>query len=132
MKIQSSLLLLLIILTTSCRGEEPKRMPDTLPDIRGSITTLQTSKDEKDHAYTTLVVESIEGISAEFPKASITAGENTLIETQDGAELTVEALQEGQSVQVWIDREIIDPSAVEAKAIAIKITENEPDEQPND
>ncbi|MCC9167647.1 DUF3221 domain-containing protein [Pontibacter harenae] len=122
MKIQAFLVMLLTVLLINCRGEEPKRMPDTLSNIQGRITSMQSAEADDNKVMTTISVEAVEGIASDYPKANIKAGENTLIETDDGQELKVKDLKEGQLVQVWIDGEVMDASTIQAKAIAIKIT----------
>jgi hypothetical protein len=124
MKRYFSLLYLAVFMLLGCQRETPKRMPDTLPDIRGNITNLKktaTKKNEKSVAM--VMVQSVEGSDVRLPRASIRIDQNTLIETKSGGTLKLEQLREGQQVEAWFSGPVMESDPVQAQALAIRINE---------
>lgn len=113
---------LALLLLLSCRESELKRMPDTLPDIRGNITGLSKQAKEEERVVVTVMVKSGEGLDARIPEASIRVTEETLIEDGTGKKLSAEALKQGQEVDVWLGEEMMESLPVQTDAIAVRIT----------
>lgn len=111
---------LLTALLIGCRGETPKRMPDTLPDVQGKITSVSQSEDE---IATVIQVSAVEGVDSISPQANITVDENTLIEDAEGETLRLNDLQNGLNVEVWVREEMIESSPVQAQAAAIRVSQ---------
>ncbi|MBC5775332.1 DUF3221 domain-containing protein [Pontibacter sp. KCTC 32443] len=107
---------------TNCRGDEPKRMPDTVPDINGSITSLTETEAEGSKITAQLLVEAKEGSRATYPSASIKVDHNTLIENNEGKRIKAGLLQEGQEVEVWFDGPVRESMPVQATAKAIRVS----------
>lgn len=114
-----------VLLLAGCRESELKRMPDTLPDIKGNIIQLsEPEQDREDEAFT-ILVKTRETEDRIVPEARIRVTEETKIEDQKGKELSASALKQGQEVDVWFANKIIGSSPVQADAIAIKIRSQE-------
>lgn len=111
-----------LLLFWSCRDSDLKRMPDTLPDIKGQITTLSGSGEGTKDAAITILVKATEGTNAKVPAASIQVTNDTLIEDAKGKKLSVGALKQWQEVEVWFSGRIMESMPVQTDAIAIKIT----------
>ena len=112
---------LAILLLTACRGDEPKRMPDTVPDINGQITSLsETATTQKNTRLQLMVVAATETESP-YPKASIKVNDDTLIEDKDGKRLKAGQLRQGQQVEVWFDGAVMESMPVQATAMAIRV-----------
>lgn len=109
----------------SCRDGEIKRIPDTLPDIEGNITTVSRPEITDESILATVLVRSIEGIEVRIPEASIVVTEETLIEDNAGQELSADVLQEGMKVKVWVKDEMRESFPVQAEAVAIRISDRE-------
>ncbi|OKL39812.1 hypothetical protein [Pontibacter flavimaris] len=117
--------LLSLLLTTallSCR-QEPKRMPDTLPDVYGYITDIKrTSKEGEGKAKAVVAVKSLEGVAASYADASVKIDEHTLIEDETGEGLKLEDLREGHQIQAWFDGEVLERQPVQGHAKAVRIS----------
>jgi hypothetical protein len=109
-----------IVSIVSCRGDEPKRMPDTLPDIKGSITSLTETGTTQKNSRLQLVVEAEKGNAGTYPQASVKVDENTLIEDNNGKRLKAGQLKQGQQVEIWFDGAVMESMPVQATAIAIR------------
>lgn len=114
-------MLLAFLLLAGCRGDEPKRMPDTLPDVRGIIRDIQRTSENGGEATAVVMVEAVQGIEVRYPKASITIDKSTLLETPEGEPLQLEQLQEGQEVEAWLEGEVMESFPVQAKAKAVRV-----------
>lgn len=108
-----------LILISGCRGDEPKRIPDTMPDVYGAITEVVADTD--DRAKAVVMVRAIEGVEAKFPEASITIDDETLIEDSRGEELKLEHLREGQEIQAWFEGDVMESMPVQGYVKAIRI-----------
>jgi hypothetical protein len=112
---------LVILLLSACRGEELKRMPDTLPDINGKITSLTETATTEKNIHLQLLVEAAEDTDSAYPKASIKVDDDTLIEDKDGKRLKAGQLKQGQQVEVWFDDAVMESMPVQATAVAIRV-----------
>lgn len=117
----SFLLFWLLVLLCNCRGPEPKRMPDTLPDVRGYITEIKRPAARDKQLSTIVEVHAIEGIANRYPDASIRLDNNTLIEDATGRKLDLENLREGHEVEAWFEGEVMESMPVQAYAKAIRV-----------
>ncbi|MCC9138560.1 DUF3221 domain-containing protein [Pontibacter silvestris] len=113
--------MLISALLIGCRGETPKRMPDTLPDVRGRITNISQSDNQ---ATTVIQVAAVEGVESESPQASVIVDDDTLIEDAEGATLSLNNLQAGLEVEVWVKEEIMESSPVQSQAAAIRVSQD--------
>ena len=118
-----SLLLLMtaVLLFVRCRDSELKRMPDTLPDVTGSITQLSVTEQNRDDNVLTIRVQATETEAIRITEASIKVTEETKIEDQAGKDLSLSALKQGQEIDVWFGDKVIGSSPIQADAIAIRI-----------
>ncbi|NEM98150.1 DUF3221 domain-containing protein [Pontibacter burrus] len=114
-------LLYLAVLLLSCRGDEPKRIPDTLPDIIGSVITISQPATQDQKEPLQLLVKADDEQATNYSQASVTVNKNTLIESKDGKHLKAGALQEGQLIEVWFEDEVMESMPVQARAKAIRI-----------
>lgn len=120
-----TILVTALLLFTGCRDSELKRMPDTLPDIRGDITAIsKADQNQKDNSVT-ILVEAPEDRKERVPEASIIVTEETKIEDSTGKSLSVDALRQGQEVEVWFGETIMESLPVQTDAIAIRIRNQE-------
>lgn len=114
-----------MLLFVSCRDSELKRMPDTLPDIRGNITQLSsTQHNGKDDAFA-ISVKAKNEKDIRVTEAIIIVTEETKIEDGAGKDLPISALKQGQEVDVWFGDKLMESFPVQANAIAIRITSQE-------
>lgn len=113
-------LVLLLLLSSSC-SDEPKRIPDTLPDVHGYIGDIKRTANNGSAAKAVIIVKSMEGIEANFPDASVRIDENTLIEAATGEELKLEQLREGHEVQAWFEGDVLESMPVQGYAKAIRV-----------
>lgn len=111
---------LLLLLCSSCR-DEPKRMPDTLPDVRGHIEDIKRTANNGEAAKAVIMVRTIEGLEADHPSASLRIDENTLIEDTDGKALRLDQLREGHEVQAWLEGDLLDTMPVQGYAKAMRV-----------
>ncbi|MFD2245845.1 YobA family protein [Pontibacter ruber] len=124
MKKYAGLLYLFVALLFSCQRETPKRMPDTLPDIRGNITNLKKTTTKKgENSVAVVMVQSVEGNDIQIPRASIRIDQHTLIENQSGGTVKLEHLREGQQVEAWFSGPTKESDPVQAQALAIRVNE---------
>ena len=110
-----------ILLLTSCRGDEPKRMPDTLPDILGNITSITQADTDGNKMTVQLLVEAKQGTKTAYPKASIKVDDSSLIEDETGKRIKAGQLREGQQVEVWFTDEVMESFPVQATAKALRV-----------
>lgn len=99
----------------------------SIPDIRGMITTIQTSADptQTGIAGTMLVEGPIEG-GTKFDKASITITADTRLFEQSGDErrpITVDAFRAGQRVEAWFTGPVMESYPVQVAALEIVIVQ---------
>ncbi|MDX5422370.1 MAG: YobA family protein [Hymenobacteraceae bacterium] len=114
----------LAALLLSCRGGEPKRMPDTLPDVRGYITDIRkTANNGSRQVKGIVMVRAMEGLDVQYPDASIRVDENTLIEDADGERFELERLREGHEVEAWFEGDVMESMPVQGYAKAIRVRE---------
>jgi hypothetical protein len=124
MKLQSlyiPIVLLLLLAITSCRGDKPKRMPDTLPDVHGYISQIKRTTQKQDKYKATIMVKAIEGVDVKYPVASIQLDKETLIESQTGEHLKLELLREGHEIKAWFDGEVLESYPVQGYVKAIRV-----------
>ena len=114
-------LLYLVMLLPSCRGDEPKRIPDTLPDIIGTVVTINQPAAQNEKEPLQLHVKATDEQTTNYTEASVTVNKNTLIESKDGKHLKAGALQQGQTIEVWFEDEVMESMPVQARAKAIRI-----------
>ena len=119
--IKNSLLCIGILLLISCRGDEPKRMPDTLPDILGHITSITQTGTDGNKLTVQLLVEAKPGTKTAYPKASIRVDDDSLIEDETGKRIKAGQLREGQEVEVWFEDEVMESFPVQATAKAMRV-----------
>lgn len=112
--------LLLLTLLSSCR-QEPKRMPDTLPDVYGYITDIKFTSKNDEKAKALVAVKSLEGVPANYADASVSIDESTLIEDEAGEQLKLDQLREGHQIQAWFDGDVLENRPVRGKAKAVRI-----------
>ncbi|WP_299824269.1 DUF3221 domain-containing protein [uncultured Pontibacter sp.] len=123
MKVYAPLMLaaVLLLLLAGCRGDEPKRMPDTLPDVRGYISHIKKTAEKSDQSKAVLLVRTIEGIDVKQKEADIQLDKNTLIESQSGEYLKLEQLREGQEVEAWFEGDVVDAEPVRGYVKAVRV-----------
>ncbi|TXK38011.1 DUF3221 domain-containing protein [Pontibacter qinzhouensis] len=123
MKRITPLLYLLAFVLASCSGDTSNRIPDTVPDIEGNITTLKkaTTKN-KDNSLAVLLVEAQEETSNTYQKASIKVDSKTHLEDQNGGILKLEQLREGYKIEAWLEGPIMESDPVQAYATAIRVS----------
>ncbi|MCX2740042.1 DUF3221 domain-containing protein [Pontibacter anaerobius] len=114
-------LLLLTVLLFSCR-QEPKRMPDTLPDVYGYITDIKRTSQNGEVVKAVVAVKAIEGVSANYTDASVKIDKHTLIEDETGEHLKLDQLREGHQVQAWFDGDVLMKQPVQGHAKAMRIS----------
>jgi hypothetical protein len=114
-------LLLILLMASSC-SEQPKRMPDTLPDVHGYIGDIKRTANKDGAAKAVVMVKAMEGLEADFPDASIRIDENTLIQDMDGKNLKLNQLREGHEVQAWFEGDVLESMPVQGNAKAIRVT----------
>ncbi|TPE43520.1 DUF3221 domain-containing protein [Pontibacter mangrovi] len=113
--------LLLAISFVSCR-QEPKRMPDTLPDVYGYITDIKRTASNGKGAEIVIAVRALEGVEATYADASIKIDKHTLVEDESGERFALERLREGQQVQAWFNGDVLATQPVQGTAIAMRIS----------
>lgn len=111
--------ILLLCLVSGCRGDEPKRIPDTMPDVYGTITSITTEDD--DYAKAVVMVQTMEGVEARYPNANISIDDETLIEDSNGKRLKLEHLQKGQEVQAWFEGDVVEEIPVQGYVKAVRV-----------
>ncbi|WP_241739265.1 YobA family protein [Pontibacter beigongshangensis] len=123
MKRTTPLLYLLAFLLASCSGDTARRIPDTVPDVQGTITSLKkTAAKNKDNNLAVILVESQEETTSIYARASIKIDSNTHIEDQDGGVLKPEQLREGQLVEAWLEGPVMESDPVQAYATAVRVS----------
>lgn len=117
------LFILLLANTLLCAcSKEPKRIPDTIPEVHGYITNIKRAATNDDAVKAEVAIKAMDGIETRYKDASIKIDEHTLIEDETGKELTLKNLREGHEVQVWFDGEVMESNPVQAYAKALRIT----------
>ncbi|RIJ42843.1 DUF3221 domain-containing protein [Pontibacter oryzae] len=102
-------------------SKEPKRIPDTMPDVHGYITNIKRAATNDEAVKAEVAVKALDGVEAQFKDANIKIDEHTLIEDETGKMLTLKNLREGHEVQVWFDGEVMESDPVQAYAKAVRI-----------
>jgi hypothetical protein len=117
---QSIISFILLAFLSGCRGDEPKRMPDSMPDVYGIVTGITANKEE--HTTISVMVKTIEGVESKFPDANITIDDNTLIEDFKGKRLKAGQIREGQQIQAWFEGDVMEsmPAQGYVKAVRLK------------
>ncbi|MEJ8801415.1 DUF3221 domain-containing protein [Pontibacter sp. H249] len=118
------LVVLMLCTMASCRGDEPKRIPTTLPDVRGYISHIKKTSEQGDKSKAIILVKAIEGIEAKHQNADIIIDKNTLIESETGEHLKLEQLREGQEVQAWLEGDVMETDPVQGYAKAVRVSLN--------
>jgi hypothetical protein len=113
-------LLLILLMASSC-SKQPKRMPDTLPDVHGYIGDIKRTANKDGAAKAVVMVKAMEGLEADFPDASIRIDGNTLIQDMNGKNLKLDQLREGHEVQAWFDGDVLESMPVQGNAKAIRV-----------
>lgn len=112
--------LLPLLLFSSC-SDEPKRIPDTLPDVHGYIGSIKRTTNNNDAAKAVVMVKAMEGLEADYPDASIRIDEDTKIEDMNGKSLKLEQLREGHEIQAWFEGDVLESMPVQGYAKAIRV-----------
>ncbi|QCR23350.1 DUF3221 domain-containing protein [Pontibacter sp. SGAir0037] len=108
---------------SACSGENTNnRIPDTQPDIQGPISKLKRTAAKNGKSVATILVETVGGIESNYPKATITVDEKTIIQDQEGTILKPTHLREGLTAEVWFDEPVLESLPVQAHAAAVRIT----------
>ena len=115
------LYLVLLLVFSGC-SDEPKRIPDTLPDVHGYIGSIKRTANNSDAAKAVVMVKAMEGLEADYPDASIRIDKSTKIEDMDGKPLKVEQLREGHEIQAWLEGDVLESMPVQGYAKAIRVT----------
>ncbi|RAU82329.1 hypothetical protein [Pontibacter arcticus] len=111
------------ILTAGCRGEEPKRMPDTIPEAHGYLTNIKRTSPKNNKESATLLVAPLDSVEAKYTRASIKIDQNTLIETATGKPMKIENLREGHEIEAWFIGDVQESDPVTAQAKALRVIE---------
>lgn len=119
--IHALLSLLLLTVLLSCR-QEPKRMPDTQPDVYGYIKNIKFTSQNGKKAKAVVAVKALEGVTANYKDASVQIDNHTLIEDKTGEMLKLEELREGHQIEAWFDGEVLGDKPVQGHAKAVRIT----------
>lgn len=124
MKISTTLILasLLISILAGCRGEEPKRMPDTLPDVHGYISHIKKTSEKSEKSKAVILIKAMDESDVKYREANIRVDKNTLIESSKGAHLKLEQLREGQEVEAWFEGEVMDSVPVQGYVKGLRVT----------
>lgn len=121
MKRYFSILFLAVFILTACQTEDTQTLPTTQPDMKGNIASLKRTNGKKSSAVAIVLVEAVEGIETNYPKASLRIDGNTYIEGIDGAILRLENLREGQLVEAWFEGQVMESFPIQAHASAIRV-----------
>ena len=113
-------MVLLLAWCCSC-SDEPKRMPDTLPDVHGYIGEIKRTANKSGVVKAVIMVKAVEGLEGDYPDASLRIDENTLIEDATGKELKLEQLREGHEVQAWFEGDVMESMPVQGYAKAMRV-----------
>ncbi|WP_242916588.1 hypothetical protein [Pontibacter liquoris] len=116
---QYGILLLLLLALAGCRGKQPKRMPDTLPDVRGTISEITAGQEKTEMLV--LHVASVEGLEVPAKQASITVDKSTLMEDTKGEAVQREQLRKGLTVAAWLEGSPLKGDSISATAKAIRV-----------
>ena len=119
----ATFIFLLAAFATGCTGQTGKAIPDTIPDIEGTITTLKRTNPKIEQSVAVVLVEAIADQETNYPKASVKVDDDTHIEDAEGNVLKVEQLQEQQQVEVWFDGPVMESFPVQAHAAAVRVKE---------
>ena len=112
---------LTLLLLSGC-SDEPKRIPDTLPDVHGYIGSIKRTASNDEAVKAIVMVKAIEGLQADYPDASIRIDEDTKIEDADGKPLKLEQLREGHEIQAWFEEGgVLESMPVQGYAKAIRV-----------
>ena len=112
---------LTLMLLCGC-SDEPKRIPDTLPDVHGYIGSIKRTASNDEAVKAIVMVKAIEGLQADYPDASIRIDEDTKIEDADGKPLKLEQLREGHEIQAWFEEGgMLESMPVQGYAKAVRV-----------
>ncbi|MCJ8167250.1 YobA family protein [Pontibacter sp. E15-1] len=111
---------LCLFLFSGC-SQEPKRIPDTLPEVHGYIGSIKRSATKNSTAKAVIMVKAIEGLTGDYPDASIRIDEDTKIEDMNGKPLKPEQLREGHEIKAWLDGNKLESMPVQGYAKAIRV-----------
>ncbi|PVY43076.1 DUF3221 domain-containing protein [Pontibacter virosus] len=117
-----SILSLAALLLAGCQTQDGFQIPNTQPDMRGSITNIKKTNSKKKEGVAVVMVESVEGVPTTLTKATLRIDAKTYIENLQGATLRLEHLREGQLVEAWFDEQVVEASPVQAHASAIRVS----------
>lgn len=121
MKYITRILFMFTVFATGCTGQTGPSIPDTQPDIQGTITTLKRTTSKSQPSVAVVLVEAIAGLETNYPQASIKIDKETHIEDAEGSILKVEQLQEQQQVDIWFDGPVKESFPVQAHAAAVRV-----------
>lgn len=111
--------LLATLCLAGCRGDMPKRMPDTIPDIHGYIKDLKRTAGNGKAVV--VLLQPIEELSPADKQASIKIDKSTLIEDDKGKAMTIEQLREGHEIQAWLEGDLPEPRSLRGIAKALRV-----------
>ena len=112
---------LTLLLLSGC-SDEPKRIPDTMPDVHGYIGSIKRTASNDEAVKAIVMVKAIEGLQADYPDASIRIDEDTKIEDADGKPLKLEQLREGHEIQAWFEEGgMLESMPVQGYAKAVRV-----------
>ncbi|WP_092099735.1 hypothetical protein [Pontibacter chinhatensis] len=112
---------LLLLTQLSCR-QEPKRMPDTQPDVYGYITHIKYTAKNGSKSSAVVAVKSLEDVVSTYKDASVRIDEHTLMENEVGEKLDIGQLREGHQIQAWFEGEVQEKAPVLGYAKAVRIS----------
>lgn len=113
---------ILLCSLSACRGDEPKRMPDTLPDVHGYISHIKKTSEISEKSKAVILVKALEGIDVKYSEANIRVDKNTLIESETGEHLKLEQLREGHEIQAWFEGEVMESQPVQGYVKAVRVS----------
>ena len=113
---------LAVLLLAGCQTQDGFQIPNSQPDMRGSITNIKKTNSKKKEGIAVVMVESVEGVQTGLTKATLRIDAKTYIENVEGATLRLEQLREGQLVEAWFDEQPMDSFRVQAHAAAIRVS----------
>lgn len=117
-----SILPLVALLLAGCQTQDGFQIPNTQPDMRGSITNIKKTNSKKKEGVAVVLVESVEGVQTNYTQATLRIDAKTYIENLQGATLRLEHLREGQLVEAWFDEQVMESFPVQAHASAVRVS----------
>ena len=110
------------LLLAGCQTQDGFQIPDSQPDMRGSITNIKKTNSKKKEGVAVVMVESVEGVQTSRTKATLRIDAKTYIENVEGATLRLEQLREGQLVEAWFEEQPMDSLPAQTHAAAIRVS----------